>query len=187
MLGQSEVLTARADADHLAPRPRSEQGRVKPESATSRGVTIRRAVLSEANVIAAILEAAFKHYRKRFTPAAYRVVIVSAEEVSGRIGDNHVWIATDGDLPVGTISIVSTVQGFEVRSLGVLPTAQGRGVGRSLIRTIEAFAQAKGVRLLPIFTMPFLRAAVRLYEHCGYAQVAGCPTDLFRTPLISME
>jgi GNAT superfamily N-acetyltransferase len=187
MLGQSEVLTAMADADHSAPRPRSVQEKVRPDSATSRGVTIRRAVLSETNVIAAILEAAFKPYKKRFTPAAYRVVIVSAEEVSGRIRDHHVWIATDGDLPVGTISIISTVQGFEVRSLGVLPTARGRGVGRSLIRTIEAFAQAKGVRLLPIFTMPFLRAAVRLYERCGYAQVAGCPTDLFRTPLISME
>lgn len=186
MSSESEILTAKAGANHSAGRPRSAQGRIGAECATGQVVTIRRAVSSDAEAIEALLEAAFKPYEDLFTPEAYRVVVVCAEEVSRRIRDHHVWIATESDVPAGTISVITTAQGLEVRSLGVLPTAQRRGVGRRLMRTVEAFARAKGVRLLPLVTLPFLRTAVRLYERCGYAQVAGGPWDLFGTPLISL-
>lgn len=59
----------------------------------------------------------------------------------------------------------------EIRMLGVLAAARGRGVGESLVRACVARAKAEGRSRLVLCTEPEMRAAQRLYVRLGFARV----------------
>jgi ribosomal protein S18 acetylase RimI-like enzyme len=59
----------------------------------------------------------------------------------------------------------------EIRALAVAPWAQGRGVGRELVRTvIERATEWRAERLL-LLTQPSMHAAHHLYEQAGFVRV----------------
>lgn len=59
---------------------------------------------------------------------------------------------------------------FDLYWIGVDPDAQGKGIGRALIREVEARVTAANGRLLIVETSgsPAYEAARRFYEACGY-------------------
>jgi ribosomal protein S18 acetylase RimI-like enzyme len=59
----------------------------------------------------------------------------------------------------------------EVRALAVAPWAQGRGVGRALMRGVIAQAAAAGARMLLLSTQPEMRAAQALYASLDFARL----------------
>ena len=59
----------------------------------------------------------------------------------------------------------------EVRMLGVLDAARGRGVGEALVKACIARAKADGAPRLVLCTEPEMRAAQRLYTRLGFARV----------------
>ncbi len=59
----------------------------------------------------------------------------------------------------------------EIRALAVAPSAQGRGVGRALVRTvIDRATEWRAERLL-LLTQPSMHAAHHLYEQAGFVRV----------------
>ena len=57
----------------------------------------------------------------------------------------------------------------EVKRMYVAPTARGGGVGREIVRALEAFAVAEGARRLVLETGPKQVEAIALYEQLGFA------------------
>ncbi|GLZ11598.1 N-acetyltransferase [Actinomadura sp. NBRC 104425] len=59
----------------------------------------------------------------------------------------------------------------EIRALAVAPQAQGRGVGRALVRAAIDQAVAWGMRQLVLSTQPAMTAAQRLYLAEGFVRL----------------
>lgn len=57
------------------------------------------------------------------------------------------------------------------RLLAVAPSARGLGTGRALVEECVRRAEASGCAAIGMHTMPFMRAARRLYERMGFGVV----------------
>ena len=109
--------------------------------------------------------------------AAYRAALA---DVAARIDhDTTVLVAIDGGEVVGSVTVVGACsEHFEhgrhgdggFRMLAVAPSAQGRGVGRSLLEAVLARARDRGWRRLAITTMPWMEAAHAMYEAAGFSR-----------------
>jgi hypothetical protein len=55
------------------------------------------------------------------------------------------------------------------------------------LKEVEAFAVGHGYGALLLTTTPFLDSAFRLYERFGFSRTTGGETDLYGTPLFTME
>src|ERR1700758_2243284 len=58
----------------------------------------------------------------------------------------------------------------EVRALAVAPRAQGRGVGRTLMRAVIDEAAGRGAARLLLSTQPGMKAAQHLYRALGFTR-----------------
>jgi ribosomal protein S18 acetylase RimI-like enzyme len=98
----------------------------------------------------------------------------------GADGRGTVLVAAEDDRLVGTVMVESwhpaseVARGpgeAEVRALAVEPSAQGRGVGRTLVRAAIARAAGLGARRLLLSTQPTTTAAQRLYHAEGFTRI----------------
>ena len=84
-------------------------------------------------------------------------------EVDGkRVGGSGVF-PTSG-LPDSTCELVK---------LYLLPEARGKGLGKKLIEKCFEIARELGFKQMYLETMPELKMAVGLYEHCGFEYLTG--------------
>jgi ribosomal protein S18 acetylase RimI-like enzyme len=58
----------------------------------------------------------------------------------------------------------------DIRAFAVAPAAQGRGVGRRLLRGVTEHAAARGVTRLRLCTQPDMTTAQHLYETAGFTR-----------------
>ena len=147
---------------------------------------VRRAVADEASIIARVLYQAFVEFEAQYTPAAFAATTPTSDEMQKRLGDGPVWVAAQGHQLVGTISVVPKIEGLYIRSMAVLPSARGRGIGPLLLQAVEQFAIAQGFQHMILSTTPFLAGAIRLYERFGFHRSNDAPHELFGTSLFSM-
>ena len=150
-------------------------------------VRIRRAVPADAEAVAAILHASFGPLRGLYTPAAFAATTPPAAQMAVRFVEGPLWIAESSARPVGTVSGVPRGRDLYVRSMAVVPDAQGHGIGALLLAAVEGFAREAGRERLVLGTTPFLQAAIRLYETAGFRRDAAGPHDLNGTPLMTMS
>jgi len=156
---------------------------------------IRRATAEDAPAIEQILAAAFAEVAPLYTPEGIAATTINAETIRTRLREGPTWIATErrrpagwpGGVPppIGTVSAVARNDALYIRSMAVLPSARGQGVGESLLRAVESFAIEEGFHELTLSTTPYLHAAIRLYERFGFARTE--EQDLFGTPLFGMR
>jgi len=156
--------------------------RPKPPS----NVLIRSAVMDEAAVIASVLYQAFVEFEPLYTPAAFAATTPTSDQIQKRWSEGPVWVVAEGSQLVGTVSAVPKVEGLYIRSMTVLPSHRGRGIGHILLQAGEHLANTQGVRRMFLSTTPFLTGAIRLYEQFGFQQSNDGPHELFGTPLFSM-
>ena len=136
----------------------------------SDGAYIREATPADAEVVAEILKTAFSEFDERYTPEALEYVTPGADEISGRFAEGPIWLASIDNKPVGTVSVVREPDWLYIRSMGVLPAAQGHGVGSALLDIIERYAADAGVDTLFLYTTHFSSDAIRLYERHGFVR-----------------
>jgi ribosomal protein S18 acetylase RimI-like enzyme len=149
-------------------------------------VTVRVAQPGEAEVITALLRAAFAEFESRYTPEGFSATAPEAEHIRARFGEGPVWVAELDGATVGTVSGVPREGALYVRSMAVLASARAQGVGRALLSAAEAYGRVNQYRRLTLSTTPFLGAAIRLYEKAGF-RFTGERSDLFGTTLLEME
>lgn len=98
----------------------------------------------------------------------------------GRDGSGDVLVAVEDDRLSGTVllqpwgptcEIARGEDEAELRALAVAPGAQGRGIGRVLLRAAIDRAKASGVGHLVLSTQPAMRAAQELYRAAGFVRL----------------
>jgi ribosomal protein S18 acetylase RimI-like enzyme len=103
------------------------------------------------------------------------------------LGDAHsrdaaaeVWVATDARGVVGTVTYVEPGSALceiardgeaEIRSLAVLPTASGEGIGEALTRHTIGLAREQGLASVVLSSSTTMRTAHRLYERLGFTRM----------------
>jgi ribosomal protein S18 acetylase RimI-like enzyme len=107
---------------------------------------------------------------------AYALVLA---DVDARAGVDDVLVAVDGDAVLGAVLYVRPGSAYaevsrageaEFRMLAVDPAAQGRGVGRALVRACVDRAAAAGCTAVAICVRDFAVTAQKLYESCGFVR-----------------
>lgn len=149
-------------------------------------IQIRLAEASDAASIASVLHASFVEYESAYTPEAFAATTPTSDRVQSRLSEGPVWVAALNEAIVGTVAAVPRGEALYVRSMAVLPTARGHGIGALLFEQVERFAAAQGLTLLILSTTPFLTRAIRLYERLGFQRSAEGPHKLFGAPLFTM-
>jgi len=82
-------------------------------------------------------------------------------------------------MPIGYALARSTGEEAELLSLGVLTEARGQGLGRRLLNSVAEAAAARGAARLSLEVAVDNTAALRLYEHAGFARIGRRP-DYYR-------
>src|ERR1051325_177795 len=151
-------------------------------------VLVRLAAREDAPSVASVLRESFEEFRPLYTLEGFDATTPAAEQVSSRIEEGPVWVASDDDNNVvGTVSVVAKGESLYVRGMAIRPAARGRRIGELLLRQVEAFARERGFSRMFLSTTPFLERAIRLYERNGFERTAEGPDNLFGTPLFTME
>jgi GNAT superfamily N-acetyltransferase len=149
-------------------------------------VQIRLALADEAVSIASVLYQSFVEYEPFYTPEAFAATTPTADQLRERWREGPVWVAVQNDTIIGTVAVVPKGEALYIRSMAILPTARGQGIGRLLLHEVERFANERRCRRLFLSTTPFLRRAIRLYEQFGFQRSSDGPHELFGTPLFTM-
>jgi ribosomal protein S18 acetylase RimI-like enzyme len=93
----------------------------------------------------------------------------------------RVWIAYDAGAPVGLATCFvgfSTFAGrpvINIHDLAVVQTHRGRGVGRGLLRAVEAQARSMGCSKVTLEVGDANPRAKGLYESCGFEHASAGP------------
>jgi len=149
-------------------------------------ILIRNAVMDEAAAIAAVLYQAFVEFEPYYTPAAFAATTPTSDQIQKRWSEGPVWVVAEESQLVGTVSAVTKAEGLYIRSMAVLPSHRGQGIGRILLEAVEHLAIAQGFQRMFLSTTPFLTGAIRLYEQFGFQRNNDGPHELFGTPLFTM-
>ncbi len=111
-------------------------------------VQIRLAVPEDASSIASVLHNAFIEYKPLYTREGFIATTPVAAEVKNRIDEGPVWVVSDNDAIVGTVSVVPKGESLYVRGMAVVPAARGGRIGELLLRQVEDFAAERGFKRL---------------------------------------
>ncbi|HXJ86071.1 MAG TPA: GNAT family N-acetyltransferase [Candidatus Binatia bacterium] len=139
---------------------------------------IRKADVSDAQVIAVCLAAAFAEYRKLYRVGAFADTVLNSGGVERRLREMFLFVAVSSARIVGTIGCVARGTDGHLRGLAVLPEWQGTGVATGLLEAAEAELRARRCCCITLETTEPLKRAVRFYEKHGYS-ASGRVSDFF--------
>lgn len=142
----------------------------------------------DADAIAEILREAFAPFESLYTAGAFAATVISPEKIRERFNeDGAIWKVLKNGKTVGTVSAVPDGKRLYIRSMAVSPAAQGSGIGRKLLETVENYAARNGFEKMFLYTTPYLPAAIRLYEQNGFERGEMKTEGFFGTPYFAME
>lgn len=151
-------------------------------------IVVRFATVDDAFEIASVLREAFGAIREYYTDTAFDAVTPRPAEIEGRFEEGPIWVAELGDKIVGTVSLTTEDQSYYVRSMAVLPEAQGKGVGRELLKALHDHVAGGEFERVFLYTLPFQKGARAMYEKYGYTWVRDTPPEeWFGVPGLEME
>ncbi len=160
----------------------------KMKSEPSHDVAVRFATKADSPDIAWVLLQAFGGIREHYTVQAFEVVTPAPDEVEKRFAEGPMWVAELGDEIVGTVSLTTEPEGLYVRSMAVLPEAQGHGIGHKLLDALHEHAANSEVDRIFLFTLPFQKGARAIYEGLGYTWVRDTTAEeWYGVPGLEME
>jgi ribosomal protein S18 acetylase RimI-like enzyme len=143
---------------------------------------VREALETEHDEIGRVTAEAYRDYVR---DEAYLERIA---DVVDRAARTQILVATDdGGAIVGSLTLELSARvnpdddpleahRAHIRMLGVTPTAQGRGIGRALMRDAERRAVAAGKTEMTLHTTQRMGAAQAMYESLGYERM---PDEVF--------
>jgi len=138
---------------------------------------VRLAGRGDELLIERLIAAAFGPFRDLYTPEAFDYTAIKADAIRERFAEGPIWLAYLGDEPAGTVSGLPDGKRFYIRSMGVVPNAQGHGVGQQLLEALEEHARDEGFRRLYLYTTFVLPGARPLYEKNGFYILRETPPE----------
>jgi GNAT superfamily N-acetyltransferase len=149
---------------------------------------VRLANPAEAAGVRACVAAAFEHYIERIgKPPAPMLLDFEVEIQAG-----HVWVLSDEGGVVGALVQYETDLGFYIDTVAVLPSSQGKGVGRALLEFAEQEALRRGYHAIYLCTNSKMTENQVLYPRVGYIEYerkneAGYDRVFYRKVLAAAE
>jgi ribosomal protein S18 acetylase RimI-like enzyme len=144
------------------------------ETATVRGMThereerIRQAVTADVPAVKAVTDAAYRPYVERIGVVPQPMEADHAANVAA----GKVFVTGEpGTGLVGLVVLEEFADHLFLDSVAVHPDAHGRGVGRRLLRFVEAHARALGLPEIRLYTNAKMWENREIYPKYGYEPV----------------
>jgi predicted N-acetyltransferase YhbS len=148
-------------------------------------VQVRLARSDDAEMIVALLHAAFDEYRSVLNPPS-GVQRETVESVREKMRTGAWLIAEDKGVAVGCVFSEPRGEFLYLGRLGVLPPARGRGVGRALMQLVETTAREQGFSRVRLGVRVILSDLRAMYERQGYRVVEYHTHEGFSEPTFVM-
>lgn len=129
-------------------------------------LSFRPAVVADVPALAEVARRAYALYVERMgekpapMTADYRGVVARGE----------VWVAEEGRQILGMLVLSAEPGYLLVENVAVVPEAQGRGVGKALMRLAEDRAAASGLAELRLYTNAAMTENLTYYPRRGYVE-----------------
>ena len=127
---------------------------------------IRPAHLNEADAVRNVVHSAYDHYTARIGKPPGPML----DDYAQRIAAAQTWVLEDADDILGILVLEETAEGLLLDNIAVLPSQQGRGVGRALLEFAEAEARRRGRDAIHLYTHMLMTENVALYGRIGYVE-----------------
>ena len=161
---------------------------LRPVSQRASELEIRLAEPADSRAIASVLYEAFSAFREHYTAEAFEVVTPRADEVTGRFAEGPMWVAQRSGEIVGTVSLTTEPEGLYIRSMAVVPSAQGLGIGHKLLDALNDYVSDSDCERIFLYTTYFVPGAKELYEKHGFKWVRDTPAEeWYGTPGLEMD
>ncbi|MEV0242496.1 GNAT family N-acetyltransferase [Streptomyces sp. NPDC050674] len=126
---------------------------------------IRPAGAADVPVVAEVIDAAFRPYIARIG----RVPQPMREDHAANVAAGKVFVT--GDPVTGLVVVEAFEDHLFLDTIAVHPTAHGGGVGRRLLRFVEAHARALGLSEIRLYTNALMWENQKIYPRYGYELV----------------
>lgn len=114
----------------------------------------------------------------------------TVESILADLGDGvRLWVAYADGCPVGCVRAIPRPDGiWQIRRLAVSIPAQGRGIGRMLVRELEASARTEGMSKLVVWAL-VERGIASFYARLGYRTTGhfGSPDKLLSEAIMEVD
>ena len=115
-----------------------------------------------------------------YTPRIGRPPAPVGADHAALIAAGEVWVTEHKRRPAGVL-VIRPVEGeLLLENVAVAPHAQGRGLGRSLVRFAEEQARAMELTAVVLYTNELMTENLRLYPVLGYEETGRRYEDGFR-------
>ena len=128
---------------------------------------IRQAQPADAEAVATLIGAAYGGY----APLLGRNPQPMDDDYAALIAAKQVFVLEDGGELLGVL-VVQQPDDFEllVRTVGIAPTHQGKGLGTQLMTYAEQVASDRDINRLRLYTNEVMDGTARLYTRLGYEE-----------------
>ena len=117
----------------------------------------------------------------RYIPEIGRKPAPMTADYAAQIAAGIVYVAMDEDASVqGFVVFYAQDDSVLLENVAVLPSAAGRGVGKSLINFCENAGRQLGMRAVHLYTNEKMTDNLSIYPRLGYVQVARRTEDGFK-------
>lgn len=115
--------------------------------------------------------------------ALFELAEDSSEQLDAYLDAGRVLVAVEGDRVVGHVQIVVTDRSdeAEIKSMAVLPSHQGRGIGRALVAAAVDLARDEGRSTLVVATAAADTGNLRFYQRLAF-RMRSIERDAFTEP-----
>lgn len=129
-------------------------------------VTFRPAVPADAPAVAALVDAAYRHYIPRIggTPGPMQA------DYQQVVRDRTVILAERGGLLAGLIVLREEPGETVLENIAVDPQLQGSGLGGTLLELAESTAKSAGHRSIRLYTHRLMTENITFYRKRGYLE-----------------
>ncbi|BCL19483.1 GNAT family N-acetyltransferase [Streptomyces tuirus] len=126
---------------------------------------IRPAGAADVPVVADVIDAAFRPYIARIG----RVPQPMEEDHAANVAAGKVFVT--GDPVTGLVVVEAFADHLFLDTIAVHPRAHGGGVGRRLLRFVDAHARALGLPEVRLYTNALMWENQKIYPRYGYERV----------------
>lgn len=130
-------------------------------------VTFRLATPADIPAIAAVIDAAYRHYIPILGGRKPRPM---TDDHAARIARGETWLLEDDGRAVGVTSMFVNGDAVHIFNIAIHPDAQGAGHLRGVFAFAEDMARAAGVNRLTLFTNALMERNRAVYAHLGFVE-----------------
>lgn len=155
---------------------------------------IRMAGHQEADEVGAVVAASFDSFRSALPHHIFRPYVDEATNIAARSDDAGIVVAEASGQIVGSVTYYpdASDEGMGwpsrfagLRTLAVLPSQQGKGIGRSLCEWCVKTARQHKADAVALHTAKFMTSACKLYENMGFQRLLA--KDLLASDVLGFD